>query len=353
MIPRSPSPPAGRGSWLSFHLFYHASRDLPLLELVEPLAGELWHDGLVRRFFFIRYELGGPHLRLRFQPADQEGALLATERKVEERVREFLERRPSRESVGEEKIRRRNKNILANDGDAEDVLYPDNTLLAFPPIFEEERYGGPGLLPLSLDFFNLSSLAAFDFVARYRDEPRSRRLTGALRALLAQATGHAQAMDDLKRLVMYAEIWSRGTASLFLDRADAAYAKQPDAYRQVVRRALEAVLDSPTDEGGVPLVAGAVGLSREVASASAEHRREIANSQLHMSANRMGLANAEEVYLGRILLDALEDLETSEPDLWRETDHALAHKAPRARTDLALADLVSGAMEERYGKRGL
>ena len=49
----------------SYHVFYHGRLDQPLLQLVYPAVRELWLRGRCRRFFFIRYALGGPHLRLR------------------------------------------------------------------------------------------------------------------------------------------------------------------------------------------------------------------------------------------------------------------------------------------------
>ena len=55
--------------WLSFHAHYHGDRDLPLRHAVASLVRRLRDDGLLESFFFMRYSLGGPHIRLRLRPA--------------------------------------------------------------------------------------------------------------------------------------------------------------------------------------------------------------------------------------------------------------------------------------------
>lgn len=60
--------------WLSYHLHFPAelaaAADRFLANELLSLVQEEQEAGRLRRFFFLRYSLGGPHLRLRFQPTD-------------------------------------------------------------------------------------------------------------------------------------------------------------------------------------------------------------------------------------------------------------------------------------------
>ncbi|WP_051467825.1 lantibiotic dehydratase C-terminal domain-containing protein [Actinomadura oligospora] len=61
--------------WISAHLFCWTDLDTVLTDAVAPLLGELHDQGTVRRAFYLRYWEGGPHLRLRLQPAAPEHEL--------------------------------------------------------------------------------------------------------------------------------------------------------------------------------------------------------------------------------------------------------------------------------------
>ncbi|MFE4668823.1 lantibiotic dehydratase C-terminal domain-containing protein [Streptomyces sp. NPDC056716] len=54
-------------AWLSAHIFYQGSLDLPLTHLVAPLIHELDMADFGYEYFFLRYWDGGPHLRLRIR----------------------------------------------------------------------------------------------------------------------------------------------------------------------------------------------------------------------------------------------------------------------------------------------
>src|SRR5262249_1722010 len=138
---------------------------------------------------FIRYELGGPHVRLRLRlrseaAREQTGCRLATA------AADFFARWPSPVPVDEEVIRTRNRSILATNPLEDDgSVYPDNSLRAFPFLPETERYGGPELLEHSLDFFALSSIETLSHLAEHGEKPRSQQLPAHFRLLARQAWG--------------------------------------------------------------------------------------------------------------------------------------------------------------------
>lgn len=304
--------------WKAFHLFYHAGWERAVCDFVHPTVRSLWLAGEIDSFFFIRYALGGPHIRLRLHV--RPGRAAAVEAEVQAAAASFLARWPSTESRDEETIRRINRTILANDPhEDEDAVYPDNYLLAAPFRPEVERYGGPALLPHSLDYFAVSSVKALRYCAEYGAEKRARQLSAACRILARQLWSFA-ASEEEAFAVLAAFIASRKLAPI-LPHGDRAYEKRRDGFLSLLRSEL-AALSAPQVLPDLDDAASRQ-LSREARTADAGTRCRIGASQLHMTANRLGVTNAEEVYLGRILEHAARDLATTDPVWWQSTWNGL------------------------------
>ena len=176
--------------------------------------------GRIDAFFFVRYALGGPHVRLRLRvlPGLREIVLAEVERAAEG----FLAAAPSAKSWEEEAIRRANESILASDPhETDDVVYPDNSFRVVPFRPEIERYGGPELYRASLDFFVLSSVAALELVLQQENAPRAARLGAAFRLLLLQAAGFAMDDAELADLLRYGVDSMGGTMPKILEKGDA------------------------------------------------------------------------------------------------------------------------------------
>ena len=284
-------------AWRSFHLFYHGERDRVLLDFLRPAAAQLLAEGLADRFYFMRYGLGGPHLRLRFRAVrGREVALAAA---VERLGGDFLARHPSTASLPAAELERHQAAFLIDSQESDTAIYPDNSLVEMPPIFEIERYGGPELFPAALDFFGISSLEALAFLANSRVTPAAKLTTRRLRFLIRQAGGFAEDDAEFERLVGYAlDTWGEAMPTL-VQRGDETFDKQPEALVNLVLVELANLAAAPP-----PLAVAASALRRQVSGASSEVRTRLLSSQLHLSANRLGLLNPEEVYLGRILVRA-------------------------------------------------
>src|SRR5215218_9452764 len=80
--------------WISVHVFYSSNGNPLLADGVAPLVARLRARGLISRYFFIRYWLGGPHVRLRLLPAEAAGAD-EVKAVAEADLRAFLARRPA------------------------------------------------------------------------------------------------------------------------------------------------------------------------------------------------------------------------------------------------------------------
>ncbi|MBV9773857.1 MAG: hypothetical protein JO040_07900 [Gemmatimonadetes bacterium] len=339
------TPPPDPAEWRAYHLFYHADRDRLVTELVRPTVADLLREGEIGSFYFVRYNLGGPHVRLRLKPGH--GRAGSVDARVRRAAAEFFQRRPSSEPVAEEVIRRQNRGIVASDplsGGVADEVFPDNTLEEFPPLFEVERYGGPRLFRHSLDFFTLSSVEALHFLSGLADPSAGQRLSGAFRLCVRQAWGFARDDAEFTELLSYASrIFTHDLLARFAERGDEAFERQRDAYTRLLRDEL-ALCAGTGGPGGPPAITvGARRLAREIRKLDDAGRWTVAASQLHMTANRLGLLNPEELYLGRILWRAARELAVSEPVFWKEawTAHRQQGRKPGAR----LRDLLGPALK--------
>lgn len=294
--------------WASFHLFYHADRDPLLVECVAPLAGALLRADAIDRFFFIRYSLGGPHIRLRLKvlPGKAEHVREA----VAGRVDEFFARRPSVSCLAPAAIREENERIVLNDPHARDVqVFADNSCVEIPFEPEVERYGGKELLSSSLEFFAVSSLHSLALVADLQRHQGQKRLVKIAALLTRQAWGAARDLDELGVLFAYPTNYFTPGNPL-LEKSDRSYEGQAASFVPFLLKLLDeaegAIREAPVEPAG--LEAAAHLLSLDSWAATPEVRKQIFVSQMHMTANRVGLKNLEELYVSRILSRALEDL---------------------------------------------
>lgn len=320
---------AGPRGWRAYHLHYHAGLDPPLREFVAPVCAALLADGEIAGFYFVRYGLGGPHLRLRVKPLAQRAG--AVDSRVRAAACAFLARHPSPTPLPDDTVRRHNQGVVASDGGV-DAVIPDNTLVAAPVEFEVERYGGARLFGHSLDFFSLSSLYALEALPRNGEAPQAVRLAAASRAMIRLAWGLARDVDGIGALAGWAVRGYAGSLDAFARRGDEAFERGREALCARVRGELVALASS--GNGPDCLGAAAEGLARATRRADEARRWRIAWSHLHMAANRLGLRNPEEVYLGQMLRRAVEAVSSEEPALWRNLRdaHRARHEASRVRT---------------------
>ncbi|HEX2080402.1 MAG TPA: lantibiotic dehydratase C-terminal domain-containing protein, partial [Longimicrobium sp.] len=274
-------------------------------------------DGLARRFFFVRYLLGGAHLRLRVE-VDQADAPAAAAR-MRHAAAAFLARAPSPQPEDPERIRRRNRGIIVSDpfaDQADDVVVEDNTVHDRPVHFEVDRYGGEARFDDSLDLFAVSSVETLRALEADAGGPAGRRAAGQMRLLLRQAWGHAASADELVRLADYGgEMFGATPLAQLLPVADAAFERGRAGTCALVRGEL-AALARP---GGRPALAEAARALRAGLDGVPDGRRHaIGVSHLHMTANRLGLLNRDEVYLCRMLQRAVEAVAAEDPAFWRD-----------------------------------
>jgi hypothetical protein len=285
-------------SWISCHIYYHEDPGKVALELLPDVVSSHLESRSIDKFFFVRYGLGGPHLRLRLRtlPGLREHVIEATR----QAALEFMDRAPSRKPLPEETIQQVNRSLMAADAhETDDTVYPDNSFHVFPFQPEVQRYGGPGLLLESLEFFAASSSVALDLLRQHASKPRGAQLVAMFHLLLQQALGFAKDEDELCRLVGYGfATWG--------DRYPGATKKGKEVFlarKDMFLGLLRMEMESATGSLG--------GASRQLSLALGQQeepvRSSVGVSQLHMTANRLGLTNPEEVYLGGLLSATLAE----------------------------------------------
>lgn len=279
----------GDARWLSFHAFCPVDRDALLLQVVQPVVAELWAEGITDRFFFVRYPEGGDHVRLRLRIAAEVDTAPAADRA-------FARLRASCTEF------------------ARTLSTPANRIEVVPAIFELEidRYGGPRWFPCALSFFVLSSLDALRFVAQWGGEPRARQLIEILVRLTRQAIGGARTAAELRDLADHVVQWRPRMAPI-VARADQMFESRGAELTHRIREVLMAAATVGATAAPGTAEANVVHarcLAAAVDGLDGEPRWHALSSQMHMTANRLGLSNPEESYLSAILcrcLDALGD----------------------------------------------
>src|SRR5690242_5922393 len=153
--------------WLSVHAFYAANANPMLVDCVTPLVASLRERDLLARWFFVRYWLEGPHVRLRLLPRDPDRAGEVRDAAAEA-LAAFLRRRPALYEEDRDGSVELYKNLyLAEYGEASwnDRYGPDgampfrdnNTVHWLPYEREYDRYGGPAGIELAEWHFEQSS----------------------------------------------------------------------------------------------------------------------------------------------------------------------------------------------------
>jgi thiopeptide-type bacteriocin biosynthesis protein len=285
---------AERLDWLSAHLpvagsLHGDAADALVLGVVAPVAGACRRRGWTRRGFFLRYSVGGNHLRFRLQ---------GEPRVLAEAVRPELVSHAAAAGL------------------------PEVQWVPYEP--ELERYGGAAGVEVAEDLFDASSRTALALLERLPAGDRRARLGHALAAMVAGLeafVGDRAAAAELAgdygstylRQSVPREARHRALAAAFergVERQDAALAGRVDA---LWHAATAGALPPPLDTYQRDLVRVRGRLERLIAAGrllsrrgTAERDRDAAVRQLlpsylHMTTNRLGVTVIEECYLSRVV----------------------------------------------------
>ncbi len=304
--------------WHAWHLHLsspaRSMHDRVILDVVEPVVSATMPSG----FFFIRYWQAGPHVRLRMRGLTPESARRA-ESMLSERLGPAVELQRDEHPVDPAQFGLQAA-ALATAGEQGNVL-PVEAMRAAgvyraPYEPEWDRYGGVGLMSLSEQLFELSSLAVLDIL---RESPglwaRANWAASSVAAALLALSG-----PEIRRAFCArgAEFWRGYCEDLqfpakVIDQVTTSAQRNGDRlakqslvlFRQAERGPLKAWTHAirravPAWRESLPLPEGrATALS-------------VLSSHVHMVHNRLGLVPHEEMFSYISLARLLETVEVPE-----------------------------------------
>ncbi|AEB45324.1 putative lantibiotic biosynthesis protein [Micromonospora maris AB-18-032] len=330
--------------WLSVHVFYASNANPMLVEGVRPLVDELREEGLISRYFFIKYWMEGPHVRLRVLPAPGVDPQVVRSR-VDEAIAAFLRRRPALYEVDSEGLGDLYKQMfLAEYGqqrwDAEYgatgrmPMRANNSYHHIPYEREYGRYGGPAGIELAEWHFEHSSDVVLDLLAttNVHVRPVLLGLSAQLGMMLC-----AVFLDDDRRIAEFLDEYRRFWEVSYSEPSDDYHASFDTSYRRMDAALRDRLAAIRTAARG-PASAQATGVEGRWAAHCRELRDRVVaaagqgklvfqrgdaeprvvedldavvpivlSSYLHMTNNRLGVSILDEIYLSYLMRAALLD----------------------------------------------
>jgi thiopeptide-type bacteriocin biosynthesis protein len=328
---------ADETDWISLHVFYAANANPVLVDCVGPLTGELTRRGLLAKWFFIRYWLEGPHVRLRLLPSEP-GHADEVRATAEERLRAYLARRPALYEEDRDASGDLYKNMYLAEYSQEqwdqdygrDGRMPfrdNNSVHAVPYRRELARYGGEEAMRLAESHFQRSSEEILHLLATTNVHVRTALLGQSaqlmLTTCLAFLPDEAAVAGFLTRYRTMWETSYQESSEGQHERFDANYARMRE---RLVHRAAQ-VRDSVRGlPGAAPTrrerdwIAHLTGLREDVLRLGRAGRLTfrdgtspdprdalsiVLSSYVHMTNNRLGVSILDEIYLSYVLRKAL------------------------------------------------
>ncbi|MEV5599497.1 lantibiotic dehydratase C-terminal domain-containing protein [Streptomyces sp. NPDC052496] len=157
---------AGASDWVCAHVFQDTGHDTLLTDCVRPLVSGLSADGLLHRYFFLRYWEGGPHVRLRLLPTG-EAASHEVRQRAATAIGAFLRDHPAPDTVDRTRYRGLADELAALEDlpEHDRDLRPNNTVAFLPYRREHAVYGHGAAMAATEEHFQESSELALALVA--------------------------------------------------------------------------------------------------------------------------------------------------------------------------------------------
>jgi thiopeptide-type bacteriocin biosynthesis protein len=330
----------GHDDWISLHVFYAANANPVLVQCVRPMVARLRERGLLAKWFFIRYWLEGPHVRIRLLPTEPRHAE-ELRRTAEEEIRAFLRRRPALYEDDRDRSGELYRNMFLAEYSQErwDELYgPDGTMpfrdnnsvhaIAYEREFD--RYGGPAAMALAESHFQESSETVLTLLETTNVHVRTVLLGQAAQLTMGLCFAF---LRDEERIAQFLERYRVMWETSYQERSDEqhekfdrSYARMRDRLLQRLRHVRGSVHGDPS-AAPTPLerswLAHCVQLRDEVLRLAGEGRMSfrdgarpepqdalaiVLSSYVHMTNNRLGASILDEIYLSYVIAKALGEL---------------------------------------------
>ncbi len=336
--------PQASGEWIAVHVYYSSNNHPLLVDAVAPVVDSLRRDGLLASWFFIRYWMEGPHLRVRLKPRRMGDQQQVVDR-LYSALDSFLADRPALYEMDERETSDLFKEMFLGEYDAEqwDELYgesgsmpmrPNNSyvLMRYEP--EIGRYGGPSAIDVAERHFEASSDMVRELVETTNVHVRSVHFGLAAQLMTVMLGVFQNDIDESACfLSSYRTYWERSGAGEATPRHEA-YARAFDTMQGDLRDHLGAVYQSaarrdPDELNGFlqewaqhcidlhdslsvlaanselmfPLGADGDMIPVDIATGT----QALLSGYLHMTNNRLGVSIIDECYISYLIEHALVD----------------------------------------------
>lgn len=334
------------GDWMAFHVFYASDANPVLAECVRPLVAGLRADGLLDRWFFIKYWEEGPHLRIRLRPSSSDVAE-EVRRRARAALEDHLRSRPALYEIRAEDLQDLyRKMYLAEYGQERwdstygvDGVMPvqaNNTVVERPYEPELDRYGGPGGVDLAEWHFERSSDTVLDVLATSNTQVRPLQLGFSMQLSLILAYTFLGDDDAVRQFfASYRSFWEtsyqepsddqHASFDTSFDRTWQTFAPRLARIREVcaaperagsrLERGWALHARELRDRVARAWADGGLEFPPDRAAALAERPEAVApvllSSYVHMTNNRVGSSILEEIYLSYLVEKALTAAEVS------------------------------------------
>jgi thiopeptide-type bacteriocin biosynthesis protein len=306
--------------WQSFHVYYEEVDEL-LSDCVSPMVLSLRSQGLIERFFFLRYWTRGFHVRLRFLAHD-ERSMRVIQDEVVRRIQEYMDRDPSTRRVDEQAYAEMQLKHAALEridaGTLELVANNSITIERYEP--EYNKYGGPLGVKIAENVFDRSAACVLSVLPTLNARD-GRRLGVAFTMMLLALRQFGVPTEQMPAFLRrYAAVWRD---YVLIPLSQISGWRSAELRKQLQRHAC-AVLAGPVPQQTAlqtwaDAVTAAAQTLREqenavlpfVTIAGEDYEPDARRSWLlaqyvHTHNNRLGIGPADEAYLGILGADALE-----------------------------------------------
>ena len=318
-------------SWLAAHLYYASPWEQFLVDALAPFVRTVLAQKQATQFFFIRYRERGPHIRLRFK-----GSWQILENEVKPALIRYFEhyfvRWPSHRTDPD----------WTGELPSEQQWFNNNSVQFIPYEPELTRYGGPVGMTIAEKQFEISSRIALKLIEENKAWTYERALGAAIQLHLGLVTAFglnlleakqffnmifnnwfARAYDDSSGLAAQEATYRR---QVTLDAFAKSYDKQRPflvAYHQTLWNACtsDAILEPDWYHEWLCQMKE---ICHELKVAQAQNQLQLPQfsqkrsdfsiwwrllgSYVHMTNNRLGIANRDEAFLGYLIIKSLESV---------------------------------------------
>ncbi len=267
-------------NWVSVHLFY-TNYDKLLKDGVLPFIQNLKAKDFIEKWFFIRYEEGGQHLRLRILPLVEKTIL---KQEIIDFFTLFFKKNPSFTF-------------------SENTVFPNNSIQFIDYEPEVNRYGGKYGLRISENFFQKSSEFALEQTPQSYQDAFTTALIGhyllALNFRIENKSCFFKKIHEnwLQFLVEKLDV----TSSEILTHFDRLFLEQKKSIENLITLVNEAFTAQELNNYQQwSDVCASTALALQSANLTLPPA-VIAESYLHLLNNRLGVSNFDESFLGYLL----------------------------------------------------